>query len=120
MCSRALDNNCLISSVISPYTVRISSIEQCRAYVKRRGPRRKGVKYGCNSFIALPHGSKPVSSGMGIAISIINMQAVIKLLAYLLSGDSCSRVVLHAPFQKQVSVSGEDYLCVTELCVSEL
>ena len=44
-----------------------------RAYVNRRGPR----EYGCNSFITVPHGSKPVSSGKGIAIAIIIMQAVI-------------------------------------------
>ena len=29
-------------------------------------------------------------------------------------------VVLHAPFRKKVSVSGEDYLCIAELCVSEI
>ena len=29
-------------------------------------------------------------------------------------------VVLQTPFGKQVSVSGEDYLYVAELCVSEL
>ena len=39
------------------------------------------------------------------------------LLAYLLE-TLAHGVVLHAPFGKQVSVSGEDYLCVAELCVS--
>ena len=29
-------------------------------------------------------------------------------------------IVLHTPFGKQVSVSGEDYLCGAEACVSEL
>ena len=59
----------------------------------------------------------------GIVISIIIMQAVIAAqllcgkLAYLLPEDSCSCIVLHTPFGKQVSVSGED---VAELCVSEL
>ena len=54
----------------------------------------------------------------GIAISIIIMQAVItavlwlgSAIAYLLSEDFAHGVVLH----KQVSVSGEDYLCVAEL-----
>ena len=48
------------------------------------------------------------------------MQAVIAdvcgKVAYLLIVHG---IVLRAPFGKQVSVSGEDYLCVAELCVSE-
>ena len=45
-----------------PMGVNALTIYFTRAYVKHRGPRRKGVKYGC-TFITLPHGSKPVSSG---------------------------------------------------------
>ena len=60
----------------------------------------------------------------GIAISIIiiyyassySIQLLCGKLAYTLAHG----IVLHAPFGKQVSVSGEDYLCVAELCVSEL
>ena len=75
-----------------------------------QGPRRMGVKYGCNSFITLPHGSRPVSSGKGNS----QIKQLCGKLAYLLSGDSCSRHVLHTPFEKQVSVSGEDYLILTD------
>ena len=28
----------------------VRDFKSTRAYVKRRGPRRKGVKYGCNSL----------------------------------------------------------------------
>ena len=38
---------------------------ETRAYVNRRGPRRKGVNMAVSSFITVPHGSKPVSSGKG-------------------------------------------------------
>ena len=73
-------------------------MDSTRAYVKRRGPRRKGAcEYGCNYFVTLPHGSKPVSSGKGNS-HINNYYAssysscyVCGKLAYLLSEDSsCS------------------------------
>ena len=47
----------------------------------------------------------------GIAIPLCKYTFFQKTLAH--------GVVLHAPFGKQVSVSGKDYLCVAELCVSE-
>ena len=50
------------------------------------------------------------------------MEAVIAaVMWYQASIPSLRRLahgfVLHAPFGKQVSVSGEDYLCAAELCL---
>ena len=59
----------------------------------------------------------------GITISIIIMQAVIAAQLYVViffQKTLAHGVVLQIPFGKQVSVSGKDYLCVAELCVSEL
>ena len=96
-----------------------------RAYVKRRGSCRKGV----NMDVILSPLSLMAASLLtlvrGIAISTIIMQAVIAAVMWQASISSSRRllhahgIVLHTPFLKQVSVSGEDYLCVAELCVSE-
>ena len=37
-------------SIMSQIVLRSAWLILTRAYVKRRGPRRKGVKYGCNSL----------------------------------------------------------------------
>ena len=56
-----------------------------------------------------------------VAISIITMQAVAAAVIWyastLFQDTLAHGVVLNAPFGKQVSVSGKDYLCVAELCV---
>ena len=60
-----------------------------------QGASHEECEYGCNSFITLPHGSKPVNSGKGNShINNNIMQAVIAVLcgklAYFLSEDSSS------------------------------
>ena len=45
-----------------------------RAYVKPRAPGRKGVKYGCNSFITLAPSWQQACKGN--SLSIIIVQAV--------------------------------------------
>ena len=74
------------------------------------------MKYGCNSFVTVPHGSKPVSSN-----SHINNYSASSCYEHTFFQDTPAHsVVLHTPFGNQVTVSGEDFLCIAELCVSEL
>ena len=80
-----------------------------RAYVNRRGPRRKGV----NIAVILSSLSLMAASLLALLRGHINNAS---------SYSSCSehtffQKTIAQPFGKQVSVSGEDYLCVAELRV---
>ena len=74
------------------------------------------------------HGVKPVCSVTLMVTTITSVTGNMgKLLLFILPISTtlfqktiAHGIVLHAPFGKQVSVSGKDYLCVAELCVSEL
>ena len=69
--------------------------------------------------------ASPLTLVRGIAISTISMQAVIAgvmwqaSIPHFFQKTLAHGIVLHTLFGKQVSVSGEDYLCIAELCVSE-
>ena len=84
------------------------------AYVNRRGPRKKGVIMDVILSSLSLMAASLLAPVRGIAISIIILQTVIAVMWYasISSSSLVHGVVLYTLFGKQVSVSGEDYLCV--------